>query len=161
MRHYKQMKQALAKALDDARQALRQQIETKLYSQDEQVATYAAENSVQYESNVRAAITRDTISSNIAVLQAKVVSNDWFATEIAKINAEVARRNTPPTPQPGDDTPQPTPQPQTRVVKVRLTTPSLNNIKTTADIEKYLDRLRKELTNKLATLNSGDEIQVL
>lgn len=162
MRHYKQMKQALAKALDDARKDLRQRIEAKLYSQDSEVAAFAAENEVKYESNVRAAITRATISSNIAVLQANELSNDWFTTEIARINSEVARRKVEKEKKPekgGDKTE--IPKPKSKVVTFRLQTPSLSNIRNADDIEAYLNRLRKQLTNKLANLNSGDEIQVL
>lgn len=160
MRHYKQMKQSLGKALEDVRQTLRKRIEDKLIAQDAEVAAHAAANNVEYESNVRAAITRATVSSNIAVLQANELSNDWFTAEISRINAEVARRNQPkPKPQPdgGDTMPKPTP----KVVPFRLQTPSLSNIKNADDIEAYLNRLRKQLTNKLANLNSGDEIQVL
>ena len=159
MRHYKQMKQSLGKALEEVRQALRKRIEDKLTAQDAEVAAHAAANKVEYVSNVRAAITRATISSNIAVLQANELSNDWFTAEISRINAEVARRNQP-KPKPntggGDET-----KPTSRVVPFRLQTPSLSNIKNADDIEAYLNRLRKQLTNKLANLNSGDEIQVL
>ena len=159
MRHYKQMKQSLGKALEEVRQALRKRIEDKLTAQDAEVAAHAAANKVEYVSNVRAAITRATISSNIAVLQANELSNDWFTAEISRINAEVARRN-PPKSKPntggGDET-----KPTSRVVPFRLQTPSLSNIKNADDLEAYLNRLRKQITNKLANLNSGDDIQVL
>ena len=127
--------------------------------QDAEVAAHAAANDVEYASNVRAAITRATVSSNIAVLQANELSNDWFTAEISHINAEVARRNQPkPKPNTGDGG---EPKPTSRVVTFRLQTPSLSNIKNADDIEAYLNRLRKQLINKLANLNSGDEIQVL
>lgn len=164
MRHYKKMVQTLSKALDDERQTLRKRIEEKLLAQDADISAYAAEKKVKYESNVRGAITRATISSNIATLRANELSNDWFSSEISHINAEVARRNA------GSGTggsgngagtdPAP-PKSATKVVKLRLQTPSLSNIRNAEDIEKYLERLRQQLTQKLANLNSGDEIQVL
>lgn len=164
MRHYKQMKQSLGNALEEVRKALRKRIEDKLITQDAEVAAHAAANNVEYVSNVRAAITRATVSSNIATLRANELSNDWFTSEISRINAEVARRKAAAATSgsgASSNSGNGNSQAKTKVVPIRLQTPSLSNIKNADDIEKYLNRLRKQLTDKLAGLNDGDEIQVL
>lgn len=143
MRHYKQMKQTLAKAIDDVRLELKRKIEEKLRGQQQDLLAYAASKNVNYTPNVESAITRLTISPNISTLKANEMSNDWYTGEIGEINRRI----------PG--------VPTKRIKKIRLNTPSLSNIKDSQDVETYLEGIRRQLLNSLANLNSGDEIQVL
>ena len=165
MQHYKRIKDNLTRALDEVRQGFRARIEKKLYAEDEQIASYAAENEVPYESVVRAEITRETTSSNISTLKANENSNDWLNREIAEINRKIAQRNQQQQQQSGSGsgtpaTPTPVQAPR-RVATMRLRTSSFSNIKNAEDVEKYLDKLRQQITSKLANLNSGDELQIL
>lgn len=143
MRHYKQMKQTLAKAIEDVRLELKRKIEEKLRGQFTDLMAHADSVHVDYTPNVESAITRLTISPNISVLKANELSDKWYTDEIAEINRRIKGA------------------PKKKIKGVRLKTPSLSNIKDTQDIEKYLDGLRQQLLNHLAKLDSGDEIQVL
>ena len=158
LRHYKQMKQSLAKALDEVRQSLRKRIEEKLYAQDKEISSYAAENQVDYVSRVGSEVSRETLSTNISTLRNNELSNDWYSTEVARINQIIASRNTGGNGGNGGNSGGNTPPPTKKIKRVRLNTPSLSNIKNIDDIEKYLDRLRSQLISKLG---DADELQIL
>lgn len=159
MKNYKKMRETLSKALSDVRKNYCNRITEKLKKEDAQLASYAAENNIEYQSVVDSEITRETISSSISTLRANELSSDWFTREIAKLNTEIARRNA--SKSKHGDGGDSIPTPSHKVVRLRLNTPSLSNIKTLEDVESYLDIIRKQLTNKLANINDGDEIQIL
>lgn len=143
MRHYKRIKQTLGNALEDVRKSLRDKIKEKLYAQNEELALYAAENAVEYVSKVDGAIACATISSNIPTLRNNEISNDWYTSQIEEINRKIQGAAS------------------TKVKKVRLKTSSLSNVKDMEGIEKYLDGIRIQLINHLASLSNGDEMQIL
>jgi predicted Zn-dependent protease len=136
------------------REALRKKIKERLYAENDQIVSFAAESSVDYTPVVESVVTRMTASSNISTLRANELDNSWYTGEINKINAEIERRKT------GHNQADPDTKlaPSKRVGKVRLNTPTMRNLKDAQDVEAYLERLRQQLLSKLA---DNDEIQVL
>jgi hypothetical protein len=145
LRYYKQMQVSLNTELTKVREELRDKIKAKLYSQNDDIVSFAAENSVPYTAAIDSVVTRMTASSNISTLRANKLDNSWYTGEINKINAEIERRKN------GGKS-------QKRIGKVRLQTPTMRNLKNAQDVEAYLDKLRQQLISKLA---DNDEIQVL
>jgi hypothetical protein len=154
LRYYKQMQATLNTELNNVREALRKKIKDRLYAENDQIVSFAAESSVDYTPVVESVVTRMTASSNISTLRANELDNSWYTGEINKINAEIERRKTGHNP----TDPDTTHAPSKRVGKVRLNTPTMRNLKDAQDVEAYLERLRQQLLSKLA---DNDEIQVL
>lgn len=154
LRQYKKMYESLNAGLNEVRDSLKHSIREELEILNEKLQVFAEEKHVVYTSTLNSVITRLTSTNNIAALRANAIGNDWFTSEITKINSLA----TPPpsgTPGSGNATP---PHPTVRVKKVRLTTPTFSNLKSADDIERYLDILRRQLISNLA---DADEIQVL
>ncbi len=160
MNHYKRMHRALDHALDELRRSLRQQIEEKLRSQDSELTAFAADKGVPYASSVESEITRATSSSNISTLKNNLLSDDWRAKQVERINAAI------PTPPPviidggsggGEGTPPPAP-PRKVVKRLRLRTSTLSNLKSMDDVNAYLARLRQQIIDELG---NADELQIL
>jgi hypothetical protein len=154
LRYYKQMQASLNTELTKVREELRDKIKAKLYSQNDDIVSFAAENSVPYTAAIDSVVTRMTASSNISTLRANELDNSWYTGEINKINYEINRRKVGGNP----DDPNTPPVPHKRIGKVRLQTPTMRNLKNAQDVEAYLDKLRQQLISKLA---DNDEIQVL
>lgn len=156
MPSYGKMQRALNVALDNLRNELRSEIKAKLEEQDAKLRKFAEENEVEYTGDVKRAIDRATISSAISTLRYNSIDNSWRNTEVEKINKAIEMKNQKPKPGGGPAAPKP-PTPK-KIMKVKLSTSTLQNIKSEEDIDNYLAGLRKQLINKLG---DADEIQVL
>lgn len=155
---YKKIQRTLNAELDNVRNTLRDNIKRKLYDEGKKLEQFAAESGVEYEPNLTNEVYRQTVSNNIGTLKNNEESNKWYTDQIAIINSRIPG----PGPNPGNGGtggagPQP-PKTVKKIKKVKLNTPTLHNLKSLEDIDKYLDGLRTQLISKLG---DADEIQVV
>jgi hypothetical protein len=144
LRVYVKLRKALEEQFDELKGQTRQQI-CKSYSDTyQQLVTMAAENNVAYNLDIDGLIQRKTQSDNLLALINNTDTNEFYTEETAKI-LTLAKADAK-----DDHSP--------KVKQVKLNTRTAKVIKTKADVDAYLETIRKQLQSHL---DNGEEIMII
>ena len=161
LRVYVKLRKSLEAQFDELKGQTRQQIRQSYSDTYQQLVTIAAENSITYDLDIEGLIQRKTQSENLLALLNNIDTNDFYTTESAKLLDLIKAKQTPP-PQPptggtsgGSSDPKPQPY---KVKQVKLNTRTAKVIKTKADVDAYLETIRKQLQSHL---DNGEEIMII
>ena len=161
LRVYVKLRKSLEAQFDELKDQTRQQIRQSYSDTYQQLVTIAAENSITYDLDIEGLIQRKTQSENLLALLNNIDTNDFYTTESAKLLERIKAKQTPPPQQPTGGTSggssDPKPQPY-KVKQVKLNTRTAKVIKTKADVDAYLETIRKQLQSHL---DNGEEIMII
>ena len=149
------MRNSLTAALDEQRNAIREEIK-KAYNETFDLLERSAETqdvSKSILSDRAITIQLKTKSNSLSVLRININTDDFYAEQASKIQAEVIRRKpkTPPYPVPQDEDDRN----NTHVCEEKFTNMSLNTrtvtpLKSEKDVNEYLEKLRIQLMEKIS-----------
>ena len=96
-----------------------------------------------------------TKSNSLSVLKININTDDFYAEQAARIQAEVRKRVTPPTPpipvKPGDPVkPATPPAPKKKDFNMSLKTRTITPLESENDVNEYLEKLKKQLMEKIS-----------
>lgn len=101
--------------------------------------------------NRMSTIMHVTSSQNLHALKSYEDTSEFYANEMAKINAAVPQTTHPEPPQPGDDDKPEKPQPPVRIRKVvKLQTHTTEPMRTEADVNIYLESLKVQIMAEMS-----------
>ncbi len=161
LRVYVKLRKSLEAQFDALKGKTREQIRKSYSDTYQQLVTIAAENSITYDLDIEGLIQRKTQSENLLALLNNIDTNDFYTTESAKLLERIKAKQTPPPQQPnggssgGSSDPKPQPY---KVKQVKLNTRTAKVIKTKADVDAYLETIRKQLQSHL---DNGEEIMII
>lgn len=151
------MRNSLTAALDEQRNTIREEIK-KAYNETFDLLERSAETQ-----NVDKSILSDraitiqlkTKSNSLSVLKININTDDFYAEQAARIQAEVRKRVTPPTPpipvKPGDPVkPATPPAPKKKDFNMSLKTRTITPLESENDVNEYLEKLKKQLMEKIS-----------
>ena len=163
LRVYVKLRKSLEAQFDALKGKTREQIRKSYSDTYQQLVTIAAENNVTYDLDIEDLIQRKTQSENLLALLNNIDTNDFYTSESAKLLERIKAKQTP-TPQPpsggssgGSSDPAPKPY-ASKVKQVKLNTRTAKVIKTKADVDAYLETIRKQLQSHL---DNGEEIMII
>lgn len=153
---YNRCMRMLNAKLDETRKQLKEEIGQAYRTTDEELQSIAADMQVPYLRTIDAVIMQRTNSQNIATLKMNLNTDEYYAGEVKKIQAEAnAKADTTPK---NPSAPSSTPAAKPRIKQVTLRTRSTGTLKSASDVERYLDALRSQL---MKNIDEGNEIIVI
>lgn len=154
MRVYKQLKDQLAKALEQARQEKCKEIEHRYKLVFDDLRHVCSEADVEYQINEQNVLNQKTVSNKLYVLASNLKSTDDYRAEQVK---EILSRRPGVNGGTGGD---PAKKPARRIRMVSLHTGSTTPLNTEADVDNYLAKLKVELMKVVNSREDNDDIMV-
>ena len=140
---YKKLYDSLNKKLNAVKEELRGKIRKAYEDTFSQLEQFAAEEGVPYTPK-KDIIDSKTLSSNLAVLKNNINTDDFYTSQAAVILS--AKPKPKPKPNDQDDRDE---HKDNAPKDVRLNTRSIKTLKSAADVDEYLDGIRKQLMDEI------------
>jgi hypothetical protein len=140
---YRKLYDSLNRKLNAVKEELRGKIRKAYEDTFEQLSQFAAEEGVPYTPN-KDIIDSKTLSSNLATLKNNINTDDFYTSQAAVILSSKPK----PTPDPSDPSDPAKSKPKAPK-NVSISTRSLKTLKSPADVDEYLDGIRKQLLDEI------------
>ena len=140
---YKKLYDSLNKKLNAVKEELRGKIRKAYEDTFSQLEQFAAEEGVPYTPK-KDIIDSKTLSSNLAVLKNNINTDDFYTSQAAVILS--AKPKPKPKPNDQDDRDE---HKDNAPKDVRINTRSIKTLKSAADVDEYLDGIRKQLMDEI------------
>ncbi len=151
MKVYRQLKNQLAKALEQVKLEKRKEIEKRYKLVFDDLRHVCAEADVEYQINEQNVLSQKTVSDKLYVLASNLKSTDDYRAEQVK---EIMSRR-----QGGNDG-DPDKKKKRHIRMVSLHTGSTTPLNTEADVDNYLAKLKAELMKFVNSREENDDIMV-
>lgn len=161
MPEFNRLRKEVAYILEQVKAVLREQIKAAYNEVFDLLEKSASDQNVPLSVISKRDITIQlkSNSNSISTLKLNLQTDDFYATEVAKILTYVKAHSKPTPPEGGDKPGKDNPQPPVKSpVTMTLNTRTVTPLKTASDVDAYVEKIRRQL---MAKINNGESVMVI